>query len=54
MLMHLARVSPMIDSSSRIELTEYRTCVDTFIPGREGADCAFLRIQAKVALRQVR
>ena len=50
-LKQLASLSAAIDNSSRIEVSETRICVDTFIPGREMADCEFFQISARVTFR---
>jgi hypothetical protein len=51
MLKHLAKVSPAIDLAAPIELKEAHVCLDTFIPGREAADCEFSTISARASLR---
>lgn len=38
---------------SDMTLADEQTCIDTFIPGREGADCEIFYIRAKVPLRWV-
>lgn len=38
---------------SDMMLTDEQMCIDTFIPGREAADCEFFYIRAKVPLRWV-
>jgi hypothetical protein len=39
-----------IDPLTYIELEEVRTCIDTFVPDREAADCEFFAISARVSL----
>lgn len=38
---------------SDMTLADEQTCLDTFIPGREAADCEFFYIRAEVPLRWV-
>lgn len=34
-----------------VRLEERQTCIDTFVPGREGADCRYYHIEAIIPLR---
>ncbi|MEZ5460295.1 hypothetical protein [Dokdonella sp.] len=50
MLHQLSNVMPTIDPFAHIDVEEARTCIDTFISGREAADCEFHAISARVSL----
>lgn len=49
-LRRLSRSSRSVALSAPIEVTETRTCLDTFTPGREAADCDFFALVARVSL----
>lgn len=40
----------LVETPTRISVTDDRTCIDTFIPGREEADCRFFQIRARVSV----
>jgi len=51
MLRRLSLVSSALDPGSPITLTESQICLDSFVPGREAADCEFITVAAQVTLR---
>lgn len=51
MLEALQRRYPSLEASrSDIQVLADRTCIDTFIPGREAADCEFFSIHGLVPI----
>lgn len=51
MLMQLSSAWPtFVPYIANIAFTESRTCLDTFVPGREAADCEFFDVNARIPI----